>query len=190
MGFAEILLIALSLAMDALAVSLAAGAAGRAHTARPVFRLSFHFGLFQFLMPLVGWLAGARLATLVARAAPWAAFLLLAAVGGRMLRSGLRPGAESRAGDPSRGWMLVMLSTAVSIDALAVGLGLGLLGVAIWYPAAVIGLVTGALSLAGLQVGDRLGARLGPRFGPRLEAAGGVVLLLIGLRILLAHLAG
>jgi putative Mn2+ efflux pump MntP len=83
--------------------------------------------------------------------------------------------------DPSRGWSLVLLSFATSIDALAVGLSLGLLGITIWYPAAVIGVVTGLISWAGVILGNRLGVK----FGQRMEIIGGVVLILIGLKILI-----
>jgi len=86
--------------------------------------------------------------------------------------------------DPSRGWTLVLLSIAVSIDALAVGLSLGVLGIQVWYPALIIGLVTGILSLAGLRIGNGVGRR----FGKPIEIIGGLVLIGIGLRILISHL--
>ncbi len=186
MSFLSILLIALGLAMDAFAVALGAGASGRARGRRAAFRLSFHFGLFQFLMPVIGWLIGTRVAGLIAAFDHWVAFALLAVVGARMVRAGLDASAEAGAGDPSRGATLIMLSVATSLDALAIGLTLAMLRVDIWYPSAVIGLVAGALSLAGL----RLGSRLGARFGKRMEIAGGVVLILVGLHILLSHLTG
>ncbi len=184
MSFLEILLIALSMAMDAFAVCLGAGTAGRANGPRSAFRLAFHFGLFQFLLPLVGWLAGVTVERYIAVYDHWIAFGLLAFVGGRMIGSGLDPNGEHERLDPSRGWTLVMLSIAVSIDALAVGLSLGLIGVAIWYPAIVIGLVTGLMSWLGL----RLGGGLGKRFGKSMEVIGGLVLIGIGLRILVSHL--
>ena len=180
MTFPEIAAIAVSLAMDAFAVSLAAGTSGRTRGARPAFRLSFHFGLFQFGMPVLGWLAGSTVAAAVSGAGRWLAFVLLAVVGTRMVRSGLFPDSRVRSGDPSRGWQLVGLAVATSLDALAVGFSLAVLGVRIVYPAAVIGVVTAALSLLGL----RLGRRLGDAFGHRMEVAGGVVLLTVGVRLL------
>jgi putative Mn2+ efflux pump MntP len=186
MSLPEILAIAVGLALDAFAVSLAAGAAGHAAGLRPTFRLSFHFGLFQFLMPVLGWYAGSLVARQVTIIDHWVAFGLLVWVGARMIHSGLHPDPSRVRADMSRGWTLVSLSVATSLDALAVGLSLAILGVGIWYPSAVIGVVTGGLSLVGL----RLGGRLGSRFGSRMEMIGGGVLVLIGLRILVSGLTG
>ncbi len=186
MNIIEVLLISLSMAMDAFAVCLGAGTSGQANGSRPVFRLAFHFGLFQFIMPVLGWFAGMTIVRFIAAYDHWVAFLLLAYVGGRMVWSGIHPEMEAKKSDPSRGWTLVLLSIAVSIDALAVGFSLGLVGVTIWYPAAVIGVVTGLVSWLGLH----LGGRLGQKFGKRVEIIGGVVLIGIGVRILLLHLLG
>lgn len=186
MNFIEILLISISMAMDAFAVCLGAGTSGRAGSARPIFRLAFHFGLFQFIMPVLGWFAGTTIVHYIAAYDHWVAFLLLAYVGGRMVWSGFHSGAKERKSDPSRGWTLVLLSIAVSIDALAVGFSLGLVGVTIWYPAVVIGVITGLVSWLGL----RLGGKLGEKFGNRIEILGGLVLIGIGVRILLVHLIG
>jgi putative Mn2+ efflux pump MntP len=184
LGLLEILLIAVGLAMDAFAVSLAAGASGKITSPRPIFRLSFHFGLFQFLMPILGWLLGSQIAHLIEAFDHWIAFGLLALVGSRMIRGGLDPRPQAAGIDHSRGWTLIMLCVATSIDALAIGLSLAMLQVAIWYPSAVIGLVTASLSLVGLG----LGYRLGVRFGKRMEILGGVILIIIGIRILAEHL--
>ena len=181
MGIWEILLLAVGLAMDAFAVSLGIGATKYANRPRPIFRLAFHFGLFQALMPILGWLAGTRVVNVVSGVAPWIALVLLTFVGGRMIRAGLDQERETHRSDPSRGGTLVLLSVAVSVDAFAVGLSLAMLHVSIWYPAAVIGVVTASLSLAGLMVGNRLGRV----FGKRMEIAGGVILIAIGLRVLL-----
>lgn len=181
----EVLLIAVSMAMDAFAVCLVAGSLHQANGGRSAFRLSFHFGLFQFIMPVLGWLAGRTLEPLIRDYDHWIAFGLLAFVGIRMIVSALR-GEESRSADPSRGWTLVMLSVAVSIDALAVGLSIGVLGLSVWYPAIMIGVVTGILSLVGLRLGERFGSRL----GKPVEIIGGMVLIAIGIRIVLSHLIG
>ncbi len=184
MNFIEIFLIALSMAMDAFAVCLGAGTQESTAGPRPTFRLAFHFGLFQFLMPVLGWFAGATIERYIAAFDHWVAFGLLAFVGGRMILSGFSTKDNDVKNDPSRGWTLVLLSIAVSIDALAVGLSLGIVGVTIWIPAVVIGIVTGLVSWLGL----RLGNKLGEKFGKRMEIAGGIILILIGIRILLAHL--
>ncbi len=184
MNFLEIFLISLSMAMDAFAVCLGAGATQQAEGPRPRFRLAFHFGLFQFLMPVVGWFAGVTIERYIAAFDHWIAFGLLAFVGGRMVWAGFHPEEERIRSDPSRGWTMVLLSIAVSIDALAVGLSLGLIGVFVWYPAILIGVVTGILSLVGLRIGNGLGKR----FGKTMEIIGGIVLIGIGVRIVLAHL--
>jgi len=180
----QVILIAIGLAMDAFAVSLAAGSLEEVRGGRAAFRLSFHFGLFQFLMPVIGWYAGSTVVTFIESVDHWIAFGLLAYVGVRMIRSGMASASPSFRGDPSRGTTLVILSLATSIDALAVGLSLAMIQVSVWYPSAVIGTVTAALSL----VGVRMGNRLGERFGKRMGIAGGVILNVIGLRILLDHL--
>jgi len=177
--------IAIGLAMDAFAVAIASGLALETVTARQTFRLAWHFGLFQALMPVAGWLAGLTVAHWIAPLDHWIAFGLLAFIGGRMIREALRDDAEvRRRSDPTRGWLLVLLSLATSIDALAVGLSLAFLDVAIWYPALVIGLVAGGFTAAGLHLGRRFGSLL----GRRMEVVGGVILIAIGLRILLEHL--
>jgi putative Mn2+ efflux pump MntP len=185
MSLIEILGIAIALAMDAFAVSLGAGATSYANNARARFRLSFHFGLFQCLMPIAGWVLGTTVAPYIASVDHWIAFALLALVGVRMIREALSGGDAAYARDPSRGGTLVMLAIATSVDALAVGLSLAMLQAGIWYASVTIGLVTGLLSLLAI----RLGNRLGRRFGRRMEVAGGVILLAIGLRILAAHLS-
>jgi manganese efflux pump family protein len=184
MSTLEIFAVAIALSMDAFAVSLAAGATAFARTARARFRLSFHFGLFQCLMPIAGWLVGTSVARHIESVDHWVAFGLLAFVGIRMLAAAFREEGTVPQRDPSRGATLVMLSVATSVDALAVGLTLAMLEVGIWYASAIIGVVTGLLSLVAIWLGNRLGAR----FGQRMEAAGGTILVVIGLRILLEHL--
>ncbi len=176
----EVLLIAVGLSMDALAVSVAAST--RRMAPRATFRLSFHFGLFQCLMPIGGWLLGIEIARYVAASAPWIAWALLTVVGAHMVYEAVHPGGDARQADPSRGWNLVMLSVATSLDAFAVGVSLAMLRMSIWYPAVVIGLVTGTLSL----IGVRLGRRIGTGVGRPMEIAGGLLLIGIGLRILMA----
>jgi len=185
MSFLAILLLAVSMAMDAFTVSLGAGSLPETRGPRPTFRLAFHFGLFQFIMPILGWLAGASIEPFISGVDHWLAFGLLAFVGVRMIDAARRPtGVQSV--DPSRGWNLVLLSVAVSIDALAVGLSLGVLGIPVGYPALVIGLTTGLLSIVGLRLGHGVGGQLGRPF----QVIGGVLLIGIGLRIVILHLTG
>ena len=175
---------ALGLAMDAVAVCVAAAAAGYAGNRRAVFRLAFHFGLFQCLMPILGWALGAVVVRHLAAWDHWLAFALLAGVGGRMLYAAARPEVKETGGDPSRGLTMVMLSTATSLDALAVGLSLALADIAVWYPSLLIGAITGGLCLVAIALGNRLRAS----FSRWAEAAGGLTLIGIGLRLLLTHL--
>jgi putative Mn2+ efflux pump MntP len=184
MSVFEIIVLAVGLSMDAMAVSWCAGAAGFTVPLRSALRIAFHFGLFQAVMPLAGWLAGATIAPRVASFDHWLAFLLLAFVAARMFRSSLKDGAPGDSCDPTRGYNLIMLSVATSIDALAVGFSLAMLSTPILLPALAIGMTTFLLSFAAA----RLGGRLSLRFGRRMEFLGGLVLLLIGLRILLSHL--
>ncbi|WP_417912604.1 manganese efflux pump MntP family protein [Candidatus Electronema sp. TJ] len=185
MSFFEIIVIACGLAMDAAAVSLAAAAAGFVRDARSSCRLAFHFGFFQALMPVLGWLAGVSFAAQFSAFDHWIAFGLLSFVGGKMLYNGLSTeNEESIADDPSRGLTLVLLSLATSIDALAIGLSLSMLEVTIWYPAAMIGIITALLSTLAMMIGRKVGTA----FGKRMEMVGGGVLVGIGIRILWSHL--
>jgi manganese efflux pump family protein len=172
--------IAVGLAMDAFAVSIAAGLAVASVTPRHVFRISFHFGLFQFMMPIIGWLAGGQVAAYFGQYDHWAAFGLLVYVGGRMLWEAHREKKPENERDPTRGLTLVTLSIATSLDALAVGVSMALLGVSVWIPAVVIGCITAALSAVGIT----FGGRIGPRWQRWAEAAGGFVLIAIGLKVL------
>ena len=183
MSFVEILFLAVGLAMDAFAVSLAAGTNKETNGFRPTFRLSFHFGLFQFLMPILGWALGTKLAGAIQAFDHWIAFGLLAFVGARMIHAGLTSPDDAPRKDPSRGLTLIGLCVATSIDALAVGLSLAFLRVDIWYPSVVIGVVTAALSVVGLRLGNHAGKFL----GRRMEVVGGVLLILIGLKLLASH---
>jgi putative Mn2+ efflux pump MntP len=178
--------IAVGLAMDAFAVAIAAGLTIDRVTGRHVFRIAFHFGLFQFMMPVIGWFCGRTVAGYVAAYDHWVAFGLLGLIGGKMLWDGIFNADEGFKKDPSRSWTLVMLSLATSIDALAVGVSMAFLGVSIWLPSIIIGLVAGLMSVIGICLGSRLGNRT-RRWA---ECFGGLVLIGIGIRILSVHLAG
>ncbi|MFH1268730.1 MAG: manganese efflux pump MntP family protein [Planctomycetota bacterium] len=186
MGWISLLAIAVALAMDAFAVSIAAGMTVKPLTGRGVFRLAFHFGLFQALMPVIGWSAGKAVYGYIAAADHWVAFALLLFVGGKMSLGALKGGEGERfADDPTSGWSLVLLSVATSIDALAVGLSLAMTGSEIVLPATVIGLVAAAFTAVGMA----LGCRIGSLWGRRVEVAGGLVLVAVGANILFDHLS-
>jgi putative Mn2+ efflux pump MntP len=172
--------------MDAFAVALGLGLRLQPATGRQTFRLAFHFGLFQFLMPIAGWAAGETLVRRIEKYDHWVAFALLGIVGGKMIFESFRMEKELRGErpDPTRGVSLVVLGVATSIDALAVGLSLAAVGVAIIFPAVVIGVVSFVVTAMGMKLGPVLGRVI----GRRAELLGGVVLILIGIKILADHL--
>lgn len=184
MGTFDIIVVAMGLAMDAAAVSLAAAASGFAGNGRAVFRLAFHFGLFQFMMPVIGWFLGVGFVSYFKAFDHWIAFALLVFVGGKMIASGLDASENPIRKDPSRGLTMVMLSLATSIDAMAIGLSLAMLDINIWYPSVMIGVVTSGMSLVAIALGKRLGALV----GKRMEILGGLILVFIGARILVSEL--
>jgi putative Mn2+ efflux pump MntP len=181
-----ILGVALGLAMDAFAVSLGLGLSLKPVTSIQTFRLAFHFGLFQFIMPILGWTAGDSLVRHIEKYDHWVAFALLLGVGGKMIYESLEPEKESAAerSDPTRGISLLVLSVATSIDSLAVGLSLAALRVAIVYPAIIIGIVAFTMTVIGMKIGPAVGRII----GRKAELLGGLVLILIGIRILADHL--
>jgi putative Mn2+ efflux pump MntP len=186
MGWMSLLALACALAMDAFAVAIVTGLTLNLMTRRHVFRLAFHFGLFQALMPALGWLAGTAVYSFISSFDHWVAFGLLALVGGKMLWGALRKQEDSRlsSNDPTSGCSLVVLSLATSIDALAVGLSLAMLGSPIVVPALVIGIVAASFTAVGMV----LGRRIGSIWGPRVEVLGGLILIGIGIKIVIEHL--
>jgi len=184
MGGWSLMAVAVALAMDAFAVAIVSGLTLNPLTGRHVFRMAFHFGLFQAIMPSIGWAAGFAVQKYIADFDHWVAFGLLAFVGGKMIWGALHGGEGYRGiSDPTSGWELVMLSVATSIDALAVGLTLALIGSPIVVPAIVIGIVAAAFTTAGML----LGRQIGSRWGKRVEIIGGLILLAIGIRIVIEH---
>ena len=176
--------IAFALAMDAFAVAIAVGARLERLTFRRMFRLSFHFGLFQFFMPIIGWAVGTQVSQYVAAYDHWVAAGLLWLIGGKMIyESFARNGEELHVSDPTRKWSLVILSTATSIDALAVGLTISILNGRVLPACIVIGVVAAGMTILGMMFGRQLSRY----FGRTMEVAGGVVLILIGLKIVLDY---
>jgi putative Mn2+ efflux pump MntP len=174
----ETLALAVALGCDAFAVGLAVG--GRFGAPRQIFRLSFHFGLFQFLMPLIGWGLGAGLATVATRWAPWIAAEVLLFIGGKMAWEALQaPEDRSQGLDPTKGWSLVALSLATSIDALGVGLSLGMVGQNVFGSAVVIGIVAAGMTLIAMKLAGLMSAKLGHRMG----IVGGVILIGIAVKL-------
>jgi putative Mn2+ efflux pump MntP len=185
MSFLEIILIAVGLAMDAFAVSIGAGTLSAMKELRSSIRLAFHFGLFQFLMPVLGWFLGSTIQVYVDSVDHWIAFALLSYIGIKMIYESFKKSEEQK-GNPSKGRTLIVLSVATSIDALMVGFTLAMLDVNIWYPSLMIGVITAGLSFLGIWMGKKLGMKL----GKVMEVVGGLILIAMGLKILIEHLFG
>jgi putative Mn2+ efflux pump MntP len=172
--------------MDALAVAIATGVRLKKVSPRQTFRLSWHFGLFQALMPILGWFGGSVVEQYLAKIDHWIAFVLLAFIGVRMILENFKSDApDPQHKDPTRGMSLIMLSVATSIDALAVGFSLSMLQISIWYAALIIGLVAAGFTLAGLHLGRLISSI--SRVAHYATVFGGGILLGIGLKILYEH---
>ena len=182
MDFAELLLIAVGLSMDAFAVSVCKGLGTRQVRPRHALLAGLYFGGFQFLMPVIGWLLGVRFEALIESVDHWVAFVLLAAIGAGMIRESRQKADELN--DDYGVKTMLLLAVATSIDALAVGVTFAFLHFALRPSAGLIGVTTFLLSAAGIYVGAAFGAR----FKSAAELAGGIILILIGLKILLEHL--
>lgn len=187
MSFILVLGVAVALAMDCFAVTLGLACGSRGLTMKQAVRIAAFFGGFQFVMPVAGWLAGDKLFGFIRDFDHWVAFGLLTLIGGRMIYESFGLSEEEKAcrPDQTQGLRLVVLSLATSIDALAVGLSLGVIRTGIFYPAAVIGVTSFVLTIAGAKLGPVAG-RLA---GLRAELLGGLILIGIGVKILIEHLA-
>lgn len=174
--------LAVALAMDAFAVSLSCGLVTKKENLLRVARMPLAFGVFQAGMLVLGWSAVAGVQEVIAAVDHWVAFALLLGVGGHMVVGAIK-GEERDERDPLNITVLLVLALATSIDAFAVGMSLSLVQVQALGPAAVTGVVTFALSAVGVYIGNRTG----PLLGRSAEAAGGIVLVAIGVRILLDH---
>ncbi len=187
MTLLEIFLVAIGLSMDAFAVAICKGLAMPTVNKKQTLLIGAYFGVFQALMPLTGWLLGSQFARHVTKMAPWIAFVLLAWIGGNMIRESLSKKEEDEEPEPVelRHKELFILAVATSIDALAVGVSFSMveLAIPIGAAAALIGCTTFAISVGGVFVGHIFGAR----YKNRAEFVGGAILLLIGVKILLEH---
>ena len=165
-------------------MATALGAAGRWHSKLAVLRLATAFGLFQFVMPILGWLLGRTVVSYIADYDHWIAFGLLTIVGIRMIKEYFDKDDKERFKDPTKGWTLLVLSIATSIDALAVGVSLAFFDVNIYYASAVIGIVCFAITAVGMVFGKALSRIL----GKKAVLLGGIVLIAIGIKIVVEHM--
>lgn len=186
MGLLELLLIGVGLSMDAFAVAICQGLCMRRFRAGQAAVIALFFGGFQALMPLLGWLLGSRFAGYIQNVDHWVAFVLLAVIGGNMVRESLGAEGETTCAVEERLDLkkLLVMAIATSIDALAVGVTFAFLSVDIVPAVSIIGVTTFVLSFVGVVVGNFFGAR----YKRRAELTGGVILILLGCKILLEHL--
>jgi putative Mn2+ efflux pump MntP len=184
MKLLSIIVVALGLSMDAFAVSVVTGAAYRQLHIRHTIRMAAFFGGFQALMPAVGYLAGIAFEKYIEGFDHWVAFGILAGIGIKMIYESFKIKEERKAMHPANWWVLLTLAVATSIDALAVGITLSLITNSIMEAIIIIGAVTFLLSCAGVYIGKRFGHF----FESGIEAAGGLVLIGLGIKILLQHI--
>ena len=187
MSFIWILGIAVALAMDCFAITLGLACGARGLTMKQAVRMGAYFGGFQLVMPILGWLLGEGLLGFIRHFDHWVAFGLLALIGGRMIYESFELTDEEKASrpDPTQGSRLLVLALATSIDALAVGLSLGVVRASILYPAVIIGLASFVITL----IGAKLGPVVGRLVGRWADLLGGLILIGIGVKILVEHLA-
>ncbi len=176
--------LAFGLAMDAFAVSISSGITIRNPRVEHALKIAVFFGAFQAVMPVVGWLAGLGLRELIAQVDHWIAFGLLSLIGCKMIYESTKARSEKKLLNPLNLGVLLLLSVATSIDALAAGVSLAFLKTSIVLPVIIIGIVTFVLSYLGVFVGDRSGHLLENKAG----FVGGLVLIGIGSKILIEHL--
>ncbi|KQC04993.1 MAG: hypothetical protein APR53_09160 [Methanoculleus sp. SDB] len=183
MNLPTLVTIAVSLAMDAFAVSISGGITMRGSRWKNALTLALFFGAFQAIMPVIGWAFGEAVSSYMEGIDHWIAFLLLALIGVHMIREG-RKDEEQKNLNSATLWMILLLSVATSIDALAVGLTFAFLNVPILTAALLIGVITALISYGGFFIGDRWGHHV----GEYAETGGGLILIGIGLKILFDHL--
>ena len=184
MSFWEILLLAVGVSMDAFAVSIGKGLTAQRASWREALKVGLWFGGFQALMPLIGYFLGFSFTDLVVKVDHWIAFVLLALIGGNMIREALKGGEEASANSSFAFRTMLLLAIATSIDALAVGVSLAFVQADIWLSVTIIGITTALFSIVGLLIGKEVG----DRFHRRAQILGGVILIAIGLKILIEHL--
>jgi len=185
MSFVFVLIVACSLAMDAFAVSVGLGIKHPNYRTAYAFKVAFMFGFFQAVMPLIGWVLGAQFRVIIASYSHWVIFAVLAVIGIKMIYEAVKGTESAKCINCESFKLLLFLSLATSIDALAAGFSFAFLHSSMLMPSLIIGLVTFIISFIGAALGDRIGSR----FKTSAEIVGGSVLFLLGLNILLKHLS-
>ena len=171
--------LAFALGCDAFAVGLAVGT--KEPDSRSCFRLWFHFGLFQFLMPIIGWEIGATILKYIASIEHWVAFTLMFIIASKMLYDSLNSEEnDEMEKNPTKGWSLISLAVATSMDALGVGFGMGIAKMQLFIPAIIIGITASIMTYVGLL----LGKKMSEKFGKRVESMGAMILYIIAFKLL------
>ena len=185
MELITLILLSVGLSVDSFAVSVSSGVIISEITFRKATRIAFSLAIFQAVMPLIGWFIGKRIESMVESFDHWLAFGLLAIIGGKMILESLKTHKDTaRKSNPLELKVLLGMSLATSIDALVVGISFGFIQVDLWFASIIIGFTTFVFSMLGILFGKKIGGR----FGEKMEIIGGIVLILIGLKILLEHL--
>ena len=185
MDLISLLLIAVGLAMDAFSVAVTDGIILKKPKIYQAAKVGLFFGVFQFIMPCIGYFLGNLFASYIEKFDHWIAFILLAFIGGKMIVESIKKGPEEiEYKNPLSNSTLTVLAIATSIDALAVGVTFATISVSLWFSAAIIGIVAFVFSFAGVF----LGSKFGDLFGNKAEILGGTVLILIGVKTLVEHL--
>ena len=180
MNFIELIFLAIALAMDAFSVSLNKGFSQKNLKNHEILLYGLFFGGFQFLMPLIGYICGSSISSLISVIAPWIAFILLVGIGCNMIHESLGDSNESYT-DEFSFKELILLSIATSIDAFAVGITFAILNTELWFSISIIGVVAFLFGICGVFIGRKIG----DYFGDKLQVFGGVILIILGLKILL-----
>jgi len=181
MDLLTIIIIAIALAMDSLSISITKGFTIKNISTMETLWVGFFFGFFQAFMPILGWISGVQLQYFVSKVAPWLAFILLVAIGLKMIYESITSDEEKTSYGQFSFKEMTLLGIATSIDAFAVGVTFALLNTAIVIPIIIIGLVSFIFSVIGVGIGKKMGQFFGNKF----EIVGGVVLIALGLKILL-----
>lgn len=183
MNFIEILLIGIGLAMDAFAISIGKGLSMKKMNWKKAIIVGVYFGIFQGLMPIIGYYLGYSFENLVSQIDHWIAFFLLGAIGSNMIREAFKNDEEDR-NDSVAFRVMIVLAIATSIDALTIGITFAFLNVDIFTSALIIGITTLLISIFGVQIGNKFGKK----YENKSEVIGGLILIVMGLKILFEHL--
>lgn len=183
MVFTEILFIAIGLGMDALSVSLCKGLPMKQMKWKKAIIIGLYFGIFQAVMPCLGYFAGIKFQSVIESMSHWVALILLSFIGINMIRESKK---ESDVNDKTDFRTMIILAIATSIDALIIGITFAILNINVFFPAIIIGIVTFIMSIAGVKLGSMFGSKM----GKGAEVFGGMVLILIGIKVVVEHYMG